>query len=640
MPFRATFDCLWCGRPWTVREPDDLEGWAQLCPDCLGRAGDNEFLRTRLRRALAERGKAHAVAVEHGEGGGVAHGREPPATSPAAAPPEPSRDLVAYYQARAAEYDDWYLRRGRYGHGPADDMAWRMELDQATQWLDDLPFGGRIVELAAGTGWWSPLLAGKGELWCYDAAPAPLDLARERLVAHGLRAHLHVRDAWAPPEPPPAEGLFLGFWLSHVPRVRLDEFLALARAWLAPGGLLALIDSRRDRSSGAPDQPWDAATETATRRLADGRSFTIPKVYYEPVELETALDGRRVRGGRGGGDGPLLPARAGDGEVARPILAARCRCAATTIAIVGSGVMAEAMIAGLLRGAQVTPGADRRQPSRGPNGGRSSSTATASAPSSRTAEAVERRRRGRAGDQAADAHPRGARAGAARSTTASWSLSIIAGATTTALANALAPSPDRAQHAQHAGPAGARHDRLVRHARGHRSAARPGRHPAAAASARELAVDDEKLVAMATAVSGTGPTYVFLVMEALIDAAVHLGFPRHIAHDLVVETLEGSTLFAKASGMHPAAAAQHGHLARRHERRGPARARVGPPAHRPLGGRLGGLPTHRRAGAATRGRPRLDHGSLRPALADRRLARLALVFATAASWRPSPSGIS
>ena len=56
----------------------------------------------------------------------------------------------------------------------------------------------------------------------------------------------------------------------------------------------------------------------------------------------------------------------------------------------------------------------------------------------------------------------------------------------------------------------------------------------------QLEVDDEKMVAMATAVAGTGPTYVFLVMEALIDAAVHLGFPRHIAHDLVIETLEGS----------------------------------------------------------------------------------------------------
>jgi pyrroline-5-carboxylate reductase len=68
----------------------------------------------------------------------------------------------------------------------------------------------------------------------------------------------------------------------------------------------------------------------------------------------------------------------------------------------------------------------------------------------------------------------------------------------------------------------------------------------------ELEVDDERFVAMATAVSGTGPTYVFLVMEALIDAAVHLGFPRHIAHDLVIETLEGSTYFAKQSAAHPA----------------------------------------------------------------------------------------
>jgi pyrroline-5-carboxylate reductase len=68
----------------------------------------------------------------------------------------------------------------------------------------------------------------------------------------------------------------------------------------------------------------------------------------------------------------------------------------------------------------------------------------------------------------------------------------------------------------------------------------------------ELQVEDERFVEMATAVSGTGPAYVFLVMEALIDAAVHLGFPRHIAHDLVIETLEGSTAFAKATAQHPA----------------------------------------------------------------------------------------
>jgi pyrroline-5-carboxylate reductase len=68
----------------------------------------------------------------------------------------------------------------------------------------------------------------------------------------------------------------------------------------------------------------------------------------------------------------------------------------------------------------------------------------------------------------------------------------------------------------------------------------------------ERQVADEAFVAMATALSGTGPTYLFAVMEALIDAGVHLGFPRELAHDLVVETLIGSAEYAKRSDLHPA----------------------------------------------------------------------------------------
>lgn len=68
----------------------------------------------------------------------------------------------------------------------------------------------------------------------------------------------------------------------------------------------------------------------------------------------------------------------------------------------------------------------------------------------------------------------------------------------------------------------------------------------------ERQVDDESFVAMATALSGTGPTYLFAVMEALIDAGVHLGFPRELAHDLVAETLVGSAEYAARSGLHPA----------------------------------------------------------------------------------------
>lgn len=278
MPFRATFACLWCGASHTTRTPDDLEGWAQLCPDCVGKAGDNGFLRFRLRQALTERG---AVA---GGGGGPAPATEPASESQHAGPTD---ELVAYYEARASEYDDWYLRRGRYERGAIHDAAWNAELDMAGRWLDDLPVSGEIVELAAGTGWWSPLLASKGELSMYDAASAPLDLARDRLVAHRLRAHLHVRDAWAEPDRA-VDALFAGFWLSHVERVRLGDFLALTRRWLKPRGRVAFIDSLPDPASEAADHPVPT-NDRATRRLDDGRAFEIVKVYYAPRDLEAAL---------------------------------------------------------------------------------------------------------------------------------------------------------------------------------------------------------------------------------------------------------------------------------------------------------------------------------------------------------------
>lgn len=68
----------------------------------------------------------------------------------------------------------------------------------------------------------------------------------------------------------------------------------------------------------------------------------------------------------------------------------------------------------------------------------------------------------------------------------------------------------------------------------------------------EIQVEEEEFVAMATAVSGTGPTYTFLFVEAMVDAAVHLGFPRHVARRLVVETVVGSAEFAARSDRHVA----------------------------------------------------------------------------------------
>jgi pyrroline-5-carboxylate reductase len=68
----------------------------------------------------------------------------------------------------------------------------------------------------------------------------------------------------------------------------------------------------------------------------------------------------------------------------------------------------------------------------------------------------------------------------------------------------------------------------------------------------EVFVQDEPYLDMATALSGTGPAYVFLFMEALIDAGVHLGFSRRISQRLVEQTVFGAALFAKESHRHPA----------------------------------------------------------------------------------------
>jgi pyrroline-5-carboxylate reductase len=68
----------------------------------------------------------------------------------------------------------------------------------------------------------------------------------------------------------------------------------------------------------------------------------------------------------------------------------------------------------------------------------------------------------------------------------------------------------------------------------------------------EIEVDEERYVDMATAVSGTGPAYVFLFIEAFMDAAVHLGFQRSMALELVLQTMEGSIKLARSSQKHVA----------------------------------------------------------------------------------------
>ncbi|HUG48047.1 MAG TPA: class I SAM-dependent methyltransferase [Candidatus Limnocylindria bacterium] len=257
MTFRPSFNCLWCGRPHQTRSEQDIEGYAVLCSECVGRAQDNDFLRYRLRQGLHARAQASR-------------------------PPDVDAAYRAYYAAAVDGYDDWYLGRGEYSRSAIDSVAFAAELDAATLWLDHLPLAGEIVELAAGTGWWSPLLAQKGELWLYDAVPEMLEPARERLLAHSLAAHIHVRDAWQRADRQ-VDALFTGFWLPHVPSGRLIEFFDIVSGWLKPGATYAFIEEPTG------DRHGSAGTTELVRLEAGGRQFALPEAHHPPAALDNAL---------------------------------------------------------------------------------------------------------------------------------------------------------------------------------------------------------------------------------------------------------------------------------------------------------------------------------------------------------------
>jgi demethylmenaquinone methyltransferase/2-methoxy-6-polyprenyl-1,4-benzoquinol methylase len=113
-----------------------------------------------------------------------------------------------------------------------------------------------------------------------------------RLDAGGYRGKADYRQvdlfSWQPERQ--YDGLFMGYFLSHVPADRMESFIAAIASALRPGSILGLIDGRRDIRSTSPDQPPPGPeTELMTRRLNDGRTFQIVKRFDEPDDLADAF---------------------------------------------------------------------------------------------------------------------------------------------------------------------------------------------------------------------------------------------------------------------------------------------------------------------------------------------------------------
>ena len=198
-------------------------------------------------------------------------------------------DQRSFYQARAPEYDQWWQRRGRYDDGPEDAAEWNRQTQRVAQAVDTFGPVGDVLELAAGTGWWTQHLARTaGTLTVVDSSRETLRINRERVARPDVTYLVADIFGWRPDRR--YDTVFFSFWLSHVPRPLFEKFWALVGSCLRPDGRAFLIDNRRDPTRIAQD-PYivDEADDVQRRRLSDGSEHRVVKVFYEPDQLTQRL---------------------------------------------------------------------------------------------------------------------------------------------------------------------------------------------------------------------------------------------------------------------------------------------------------------------------------------------------------------
>ncbi len=221
--------------------------------------------------------------------------------------PEPDallEEQIAYYRARAPEYDDWWLRTGRYE--PDDDFGrrWKAGKQALVEALLQFHPGGDVLELAAGTGNLTGRLAMVADrVTAVDASSEALAIARAKIEDATNVTFVHADlFAWRPPRR--FDVVAFGFWLSHVPPGRVGQFWKLVDDALRPDGRVFFTDNAipiEQAAAAAGRQPMVAAGAAtpwsrtwlergvSVRELADGRRFHIVKRAWIPEQLEAEL---------------------------------------------------------------------------------------------------------------------------------------------------------------------------------------------------------------------------------------------------------------------------------------------------------------------------------------------------------------
>ncbi len=188
--------------------------------------------------------------------------------------------MKEYYDARASEYDDWWLGRGLFAG--RERPGWEDELDQLGAVLRALP-PVRTLDVACGTGFLTQHLP--GEVVGLDQSERMITIARERLP----RASFVAGDALELPFPDGAfDRLFTSYFYCHLEEQDRVRFLAEARR---VAGELVVVASR----PGAADEP---ASRWEERVLEDGTRWQVFKRVFEPDALAAELGGDVLHAGR------------------------------------------------------------------------------------------------------------------------------------------------------------------------------------------------------------------------------------------------------------------------------------------------------------------------------------------------------
>lgn len=206
-------------------------------------------------------------------------------------------EQVSYYKARAHEYDEWWQRHDQYDQGDEETASWQAEVTELEAALDKFAPTGSVLELAYGTGWWTQRVARHADkLTCVDASAETMEINRNRLNKARLPIPTyHAVDlfTWEPSET--YDVVFFSFWISHIPPEKFEAFWSMVGRALKPGGRVFFMDTLPNKKATYVEDKQDRNHHTPSnngiinRRMKDGSTFQIVKIFYDTEELSEHL---------------------------------------------------------------------------------------------------------------------------------------------------------------------------------------------------------------------------------------------------------------------------------------------------------------------------------------------------------------